>query len=340
MSDVTSAHVIAVSPAWAVPGSRVALHGEGFAVAGDRLPVVRVAGLEAHVFVASSRRLGLLVPDLAPGGTAAVTVDGVAGEAALEIGSVVAKAIHQVDNPAVASAGTLYVTCSGRRGQQVPVSVFRVGADGVQEPYLNGIVNATSMAFDAHGALHVSSRFDGTVYRVKPDHTFEVVAGDLGVACGIAFSSDGTLFVGDRGGTIFRIGPAGHVEPFVTLPSSVVAYHLAIGPDDDLFVAAPTLDTFDPVYRVSRLGEIRTISTEFGRPQGLACDSEGDLYVTDAIAGGAGLYRVREGQARELVMSAPVLIGLAFDPRGGLVVAGSDTVYRLDVPLRPWPVKG
>jgi sugar lactone lactonase YvrE len=211
-----------------------------------------------------------------------------------------------------------------------------VGADGVQEPYLSGIVNATSMAFDAHGTLHVSSRFEGTIYRVKPDDTLEVVASELGVACGIAFGSDGTLFVGDRSGTIFRIGQTGRVVPFVTLPPSVVAYHLAIGPDDDLFVAAPTLDPCDRVYRVGRLGDVRVVSTEFGRPQGLACDAAGNLYVSEAVAGGAGLYVVREGRPRELMMAASALVGVAFDPRGGLLVASSDTVYRFDVPLRPW----
>ncbi|MCX6546324.1 MAG: gluconolaconase [Acidobacteria bacterium] len=305
-------------------------------MSGERLPAVHVAGLDAHVVVAGSSRLGVIVPDRAPGGRAVVTVDGAAGHAELEIGTVVAKEIHQVDNPAIASSGTLYATCSGRRGQEVPVSVVRVGTGGVQEPYLSGIVNATSMAFDARGTLHISSRFDGTVYRVMPDDTLEVVASELGVACGIAFGSDGTLFVGDRGGTIFRIGQTGRVVPFVTLPPSIVAYHLAIGPEDDLFVAAPTLDPCDRVYRISRLGEVKVVSTEFGRPQGLACDAEGQLWVTEAVAGGAGLYLVREGRPRELRMAASSLVGVAFDPRGGLVVASGDTVYRLNAPVRPW----
>ena len=336
MSDTPNCRVMSVEPAWAVPGARVTIRGTGFLVSGERLPVVRVAGLDAHVVVAGTSRLGVIVPEGYPGGRAVVTVDGADGEAHLDIGTVVAKGVHPVDNPAIAPDGTLYVTFSGRRGQQVPVSLFRVGVDGVQEPYLTGIVNATSMAFDARGVLHVSSRFDGAVYRVKADRTAEVMAGELGVACGIAFGSDGTLSVGDRSGTIFRIGQTGRVVPFVTLPPSVVAYHLAIGPDDDLFVAAPTFDTCDRIYRISRLGDVRVVSTEFGRPQGLACDAAGNLYVSEAVAGGAGLYRVREGQPRELVMAAPALVGVAFDPRGGLLAASTDTVYKLDVPLRPW----
>ena len=48
----------------------------------------------------------------------------------------------------------------------------------------------------------------------------------------------------------------------------------------------------------------------------------------------SGVYRVEEGGERELMLSGSGLVGLAFDPRGSLVVASSDTLYRVDVPLR------
>lgn len=336
MNDASPARLMSVEPGWALPGSCVTLRGQGFPVGGPRLPVVTVGGTEVRVSAATSTRLTVFVPDGLPGGRVTATVEGVAGEVDFELGSVVAREIHQVDNPAIASSGTLYLTVSGRRGQQVPVSVYRVAADGVKEAYLSGIVNATSMAFDAKGVLHVTSRFDGTVYRVKSDHSLEVAASELGVACGLAFASDGALFVGDRGGTIFRVNQAGRVVPFATLPPSVVAYHVTVGPDDDLFVAAPTFDTHDRVYRVTRLGQVSELSSEFGRPQGLTCDADGNLYVVDAVAGGAGLYRVRAGEPRQLVLAAASLVGVAIDPRGGLVATSNDTAYRLDVPLRPW----
>jgi len=94
--------------------------------------------------------------------------------------------------------------------------------------------------------------------------------------------------------------------------------------------------TCDRVYRVDRQGAVTTLAEGFGRPQGMAVDAGGALYVVDAVAGGAGLYRVRPGAPRELVLAAPALVGAAFDPRGGLIVASNDTVYRLDVALRPW----
>jgi len=328
--------IIAVDPGWAVIGARVVLRGEALPAADPQLPVVRVGGFAAQVVFAGPSRIALIVPADVTGGRQPVTVDGVAGHAELVVGAPFATGLHQVDSPAFGPDGTLYVTVSGTRGQTVPVSVFRVDPRGVKEPFLSDIANATSLAFDPSGLLHVSSRFDGTVYAVKPDASMEVVARELGVACGIAFGSDGTMFVGDRSGTVFRLGPSARVIPFVSLPPSVAAFHLAMGPDDSLYVTAPTFATRDHVYRVDRQGEVRVVSSEFGRPQGLAVDADGTLYVVDAIAGGAGLFRVIEGRPRERVLSAPSLVGAAFDPGGGLAVASGDTVYRLDIGLRPW----
>lgn len=329
--------LLGIEPAWAIEGARVTLRGRHFPIDGPVLPAVRVGGADARVVMAAPGRMGLLVPAGLARGRHAVSVEGVGGRVFLDLGTPVATGLHQVDNPAFDAQGALYVTHSGRRGQQVPVSVFRVaGVAEQREPYLSGIVNATSLAFNADGVLHVSSRFEGQVYRVKRDLSLETVATELGVAFGIAFGSDGTMFVGDRSGTVFRIGTSGRPIPFVTLPPSMAAFHLAMGPDDELFVTAPTFDTYDRVYRIDRQGVVSVVSTEFGRPQGLACDASGTLYVVDAIAGGAGLYLVRPDEPRELVLAAPALVGVAFDPRGGLVVSSNDTAYRLDVDLRPW----
>ena len=85
-----------------------------------------------------------------------------------------ATGLHQVDNPVVDAEGSIYVTYSGTRGERSPVSVFRVRRDGFREPFVTGITNATSLAFAPDGRLHVSSRFEGTVYRVAEDGSFEV----------------------------------------------------------------------------------------------------------------------------------------------------------------------
>ena len=113
------------------------------------------------------------------------------------------------------------------------------------------------------------------MYRVDEDGTFEPFATDLGVACGLAFAPDGTLFVGDRSGTIFRVDRHGKASPFASIPPSVAAFHLAMGPDGGVYVTAPTLSAYDSVYRVAPDGTVSTVADSFGRPQGLAFDTTG-----------------------------------------------------------------
>ena len=57
--------------------------------------------------------------------------------------------------------------------------------------------------------------------------------------------------------------------------------------------------------------------------------------VVEALAGSNGLYRVRPDGSAELIAAGQSLVGVAFDPAGGLVLTSNDTAYRLDVPIRP-----
>ena len=53
--------------------------------------------------------------------------------------------------------------------------------------------------------MFVTSRLDGTVYRITPFHEVVAFARDLGVATGLAFDRPGRMYVGDRTGTIYRV---------------------------------------------------------------------------------------------------------------------------------------
>jgi sugar lactone lactonase YvrE len=333
MNTSSASRITAVRPLWAVEGGRVTIEGSGFPVE-PVLPQVLIGDLPARLASASPRVLSAIVPAGLDGGRMPVRIDEVPGETAyVEIGVPFATGLHMVDSPAFDMDGNLYVTFSGSRGQQSPVSVYVVRPDGSREPFVSDVSNATSLTFDDEGRLHVSSRFDGSVYQIDADGSAVPVATELGVACGIAFGSDGALYVGDRSGSILRV-TAGEAMPFATLPPSIAAFHLAFGPDGWLYVTAPTLSTRDCVYRISRAGKVEIFYEGFGRPQGLAFDAHGHLYVVDAIAGGGGVYRLRLDDPRESeqVVAGGALIGLAFDPHGGLVLASSDTVFRLNVP--------
>ena len=109
-------------------------------------------------------------------------------------------------------------------------------------------------------------------------------------------------------------------------------WDLAWGPDEALYVASPTLSTYDSVYRIDRTGAVTPVCSCFGRPQGLAFDGEGTLHVVEALAGASGVYRVAPDGSTAAVLAAEALVGLAFDPTGGLVVASNHTAYRVDTP--------
>jgi sugar lactone lactonase YvrE len=323
--------VTAIRPHWAIEGGRISIEGTHFPLDQPRLPDVRVGDLPARVVYASPSSIAVIVPTgILDSGPTTVRIEGVPGETALiEVAAPFATGLHQVDNPVFDRDGNLYVTYSGARGEHVPVSIFRVRANGTREPFSSGIVNPTSMAIDREGRLYVSSRFEGTVYRVASDGSAEPFATDLGVACGLAFGADGTLFVGDRSGTIFRVDERGHATRFASLPPSVAAFHLAIGPDAAVYVSAPTLAPYDSVYRLDPSGAVTTRYAGFGRPQGLAFGADGTLFVVEALAGASGLYRLPAGGAPELVLAGPGLVGVAFDAHGTLVVCSNDTAYRL-----------
>jgi sugar lactone lactonase YvrE len=328
---MAAAHVTAVEPRWAIEGGRVTILGSGFQVDRPELPHVQVGALRARIAYASSTRLIVIVPSgITESGRVPVSVDGSAGDVAiLDVATPFATGLHQVDNPVFDRDGNLYVTYSGTRGMQVPVSIFRVRANGTRETFSSGIVNPTSIAVDPIGRIYVSSRFEGVVYRLSSDGAAEPFATDLGVACGLAFAADGTLFVGDRSGTIFKVDHAGKATTLASLPASVAAFHLALGPDAALYVTGPTLSPYDKVYRVDQNGSVTVRSDAFGRPQGLAFDARGTLFVVEALAGSSGLYRLPPEGDPELVLAAPGLVGVAFGPGGDLVVCSNDNAYRL-----------
>ncbi len=337
-SSFSQSHITAVRPAWVVEGGRIVIEGSGFNLDRPALPEVSVGGCDARIVHASSRELSILVPAGLTGGRTTVSVEGTTSEIVfLELGVPIATGIHQVDNPVFDGDGNLYLTYSGSRGQEAKVSIFRLRRDGAKESFVSGILNPTSMTLDEQGRLYVSSRFEGTVYRVKADGNFEVVALDLGVACGLAFDAGGSLYVGDRSGKIFRINVKGETSTFATLPPSVAAFHLAMGPDDGLYVTGPTLASYDSVYRIDQTGKVKVISSNFGRPQGLTFDAQGFLYVVEALAGASGLYKVHDNGTTEQVLAASELVGVAMDPMGGMVVVSNDTAYRMNVEVQARP---
>ena len=196
---------------------------------------------------------------------------------------------------------------------------------------LSGLMNATGLAIDASGYIYVSSRNDGTVHRVSPDGAASVYAEGMGVATGIAFDSQQNLYVGDRSGTIFKIARDQQTFVFATLEPSVAAYHLAFGPDDSLFVTGPTTSSYDNLYVIDRDGNTRVHYRGLGRPQGLAIDIAGNVYVAASLKGRRGIVRVTPAREASLVLAGSGLVGITFAPEGRALLTTGSAVYEVDL---------
>ncbi|HKP45702.1 MAG TPA: hypothetical protein VJT50_03820 [Pyrinomonadaceae bacterium] len=324
--------ILKIDPAVAVPGGEVAIDCENLDTRDPTLCTAWFGKERAPVVALSPRRVLAIVPEFKQAGPVNVSLEsgGVrSAEVRLMIGRRLAEDLHPVTNPAFdPDDGALFVTRSGSRGEHLPVTLFRIDVNGDTTEFSGDIVNPTGIAFDSSGQMFVSSRMDGTVYRVTHFKEAQPFARGLGVATGIAFDRDDTLYVGDRSGVIYKVNGIGEETVWAHLEPSVSAYHLAVGPDDALYVTGPTVASFDSVMRVAPDGTVTTFYKGLGRPQGLAFDKDGNLLVAASLRGRRGIVRINStGQSAALFLAGMNLVGLAFASTDDLVVVSTDSVY-------------
>lgn len=329
-------HIIAVNPAAALPGGEIRITGSDLRPSELRRPHVRFGEVEGAVVISSDDFLVARVPYGASSGPVVVSTNGHSSNPhQIKVAVPIAENLHPVTNPALDAEGNVFATFSGSRGQKVPVSIFKIDTNYNMKPFLADLMNATSIAFDREGQMYVSSRYEGTVYRVAPNGTMASYAEGMGVATGIAFDRVGNLYVGDRSGTIFKIAPDRQIFVFATLEPSVSAYHLAFSPHGDLFVTGPTTSSFDCVYKIDPQGSVSTFYRGLGRPQGIAFDVDGNLYVAASLSGKRGIVRIAPNGEASLEIAGSGLVGLAFAPGRSVVLATQNAVHHL-----AWSVQG
>ena len=326
-----------VSPGAAIPGGELQVHGKG--LSGELRPRVQLGDMMAPLVVSSDSFLIARVPEGVSDGELVIhNGDQRSAPWICELGIQIAEGLHPVSNPALDAEGNIFTTLSGQRGQKTPVSVFKIDTNYHRRNFLSEVMNASGLALDREGMLYISSRHDGVIYQATARGAMTVYVEGMGIATGIAFDREENLYVGDRSGTIFKISRSRQVYVFATIEPSIAAYHLTFGPEGYLYVAGPTTSSFDCVYRISAAGEVSSFYRGVGRPQGMAFDTEGRLYVAGSLGGRRGVVRITPSGDAELFLSGPHVVGLAFSPTGTLIVATNSALYRVDTGVRGRPL--
>ena len=126
--------------------------------------------------------------------------------------------------------------------------------------------------------------------------------------------------------------------PIVRLEPSIAAYHLAFGPSNNLYVTGPTTSSYDHVYRINPAGEVTSFYRGLGRPQGLAFDVEGNLYVAASLGGRRGVLRLTPKAQAELVIAGQGIVGLAFARNRSMVLTTNSSVFDLPIDIEGLPL--
>jgi sugar lactone lactonase YvrE len=334
--DAAAPHLDRVTPVAAMPGGEVEVQGRHLEPQGAHVPRATIGDVSAPVILSRSTRATIRVPEGSITGDLILHRNAVdSNPLNLRVAVPMAENLHPVANPAVDADGNVYATVSGARGQAVPVSVFQIQRDFQIRPFVRELLNATGLAFDPEGYLYASSRAEGTVYRISPEGAMSTYAGGMGIATGIAFDRDGNLFVGDRSGTIFKIGRAnpdgtsGEIFVYATLEPSIAAYHLAFNDAGTLFVTGPTTSSNQSIHAIDRDGNTTVFYQGLGRAQGMAFDVDDNLYVAASLRGQRGIIRITPHREATLAVSGNNLVGLAFLEEGNAALATRDALYHV-----------
>lgn len=330
--------ILKIDPPYGIAGGEIMIDCEGLEVTDPALCAVVIDNTTAPIVALGPNRILAVVPET-KGGEVEVRLqndDQLSPPAYISVGKKLASDLHPVANPAFdPDDGALFVTRSGSRGEELPVTLFRIDISGDVSEYSGDIPNPTGIAFGPDGSMFVTSRLDGVVYKVTPFKEAVTFARNMGIATGVAFDSNGVMHVGDRTGTIFKVNGIGEERAWTQIEPSVSAFHLAFGPDDSLYVSGPTVTSYDCIWRIDPDGEVDVFFKGLGRPQGLAFDTEGNLYCAASFRGRRGIVRIApNGEEANLIVAGVNLIGLAFSAAGEMAVVSIDSVYSLPTQIK------
>jgi hypothetical protein len=182
----------------------------------------------------------------------------------------------------------------------------------------------------------------GSIFQYTPDGLYNMFGPALSQPRGMAFDSDGNLFVATNVwityptvclASILKITPGGVQLPFFSVTSSFFFAGVAIDGANNVFVTAGSISLAVTIYKFTPSG----VQSIFATPPsvqsiGLAFDSLGDLYTAVNFATGPSqIWKyMPDGTSSVFATSSQLseLLDLAFDRFGNLFVSAVDKILK------------
>ena len=162
------ARILSIDPAYGIAGGEIVIDCDGFDTSDPSRVPSSLATRRRRLSRLAPQRVLAIVPET-KGGRVAVTLwsgDDLSEPAYITVAKKLAGDLHPVANPAFdPDDGALFVTRSGSRGEELPVTLFRIDISGDVSEYSGDITNPTGIAFSPDGQMFVSSRLEGVVYK-------------------------------------------------------------------------------------------------------------------------------------------------------------------------------
>ena len=199
-------------------------------------------------------------------------------------------------------AGAVLLIVSNTQAQNLFVSdygtgnIYELTPDGAQSTFATGLTLPYGLAFNSTGDLFEADAGTGNIYEYTTGGAKTIFAGGLGQygPGGLAFNSTGNLFVTDYGSGSSPYSPYGYS----------IIYEYTPGRVQSLFASGS--------------------AGGLGSPIGLAFNSAGNLFVSDASSG--NIYEFTPNGAQSTFASGlSIPFGLVFNSAGDLFEADAGT---------------
>jgi len=236
---------------------------------------------------------------------------------------------------ALAHGQTIFVSNEGNPNENEPAYIEEFNSSVTGTVFASGYTPG-GLAFDSSGNLYVANESSGTILKYDSSGTGTIFASGLNSPEGLAFDNNGNLYVANVGdSTIEKFNSSG-IGSLFAANLSMDSFAIAVDSSGNVYTAS-YLHNFTPIWKFDPNGNqsvFVTNSASLGlrNPEGMACDSSGNLYVSYEQT---GVIEKFDSSGNGTVFAPGVgnsFYGLAFDSDGNLyaVNGGIDGIDKFD----------